>query len=254
MKPFEQYANEYETIAMERSPEGILQVTLHTDGDSLHWARLPHEELPLAFRDIGADRDTKVVIVTGTGENFTGPPASKATAVLPKQTPEDWDPPFWEGRQMLFGLLDIEVPVITAMNGPAYRHSELALLNDIVLASEDCVFEDKAHFPNDVLIPGDGIFVIYSLLLGLNRARYFHLTGQRIDAAEALELGLVNEVLPKDAVKERAWALAEEMAQKPLLTLRYTRNLMTYRLKKEMAELLPYGLALEGLGACNPRD
>ncbi len=66
MSSLEEYANKYQTARVERR-DGILQVTLHTDGQSLRWGFLPHGELPELFHDIGADRENKVVILTGTG-------------------------------------------------------------------------------------------------------------------------------------------------------------------------------------------
>ena len=104
--------------------------------------------------------------------------------------------------------------MIAAINGPALRHSELPLLCDIVLASETAEFQDSAHFPTG-LVPGDGMHIVYPLLLGPNRGRYFLLTGQSIPARQAQELGLVGEVLPKDKVLARAWELAEQLAKNP---------------------------------------
>src|SRR5882672_2454616 len=72
MSAFDEYANKYKTARMERR-NGVLQVTLHTEGQSLRWGFLPHGELPEAFHDIGADRENRVVILTGTGEEFSGP-------------------------------------------------------------------------------------------------------------------------------------------------------------------------------------
>jgi len=85
------------------------------------------------------------------------------------------------------------------------------------------------------------------LLLGLNRARYFLLTGQTIAAREAQDLGLVAEVLPRERLLERAWTLAEQLARQPTLMLRYTRVVFTEYIKRQMQELLGYGLALEGM-------
>jgi len=70
MSKFESYADKYKTIRMERR-NGILQMTLHTDGGPLRWGMLPHGELPEAFYDAGSDYDNRVVIITGTGDEFS---------------------------------------------------------------------------------------------------------------------------------------------------------------------------------------
>jgi enoyl-CoA hydratase/carnithine racemase len=249
MATFEQYAHKYQTVRMERR-DGILQITLHTNGDTLQWGGRPHGEFPQAFADIGSDPDNKVVIMTGAGDAFSGPRATPAAR--PSRPPREWDKTYWEGKHLLMNLLDIEVPMISAINGPALRHSELPLLCDIVLAAEEAEFQDSAHFING-LVPGDGMHIVYPLLLGLNRGRYFLLTGQTISARQALELGLVAEVLPRAELLPRAWALAEQLAQQSPLVLRYSRVLLTQFLKRQMHDLLGYGLALEGLGAADSR-
>jgi len=247
MSRFEEYAQKYQTLRMERR-DGILQVTLHTNGGSLQWGEVPHGECGQAFKDIGSDPENKVVIMTGTGDAFSGPQASPELRL--RRTARQWDRTYWEGKQLLFNLLDIEVPMISAINGPALRHSELPLLCDIVLAAEEATFQDSAHFANGT-VPGDGMHIVYPLLLGMNRGRYFLLTGQTLTARQAQELGLVNEVLPRQELLPRAWALAEQLAQRPPLVLRYSRVLLTQHLKRLMHDLLGYGLALEGLGAAD---
>ena len=242
----EDYANKYQTVRMERR-DGILLVTLHTEGQSLRWGFLPHSELPEAFHDIGADRDNRVVILTGTGAEFSGPRATPGTSSFPMRPGWDRiDRIHWEGRHLLMRLLEIEVPVISAINGPAWRHSEIPLLGDIVLAADTAQFQDSAHFPSDV-VPGDGMHIVMPLLLGLNRGRYYLLTGQTLDARKAYEFGLVAEVLPPDRLMPRAWELAEELAKKPTLALRYTRLLLTEYLRRQMHDLLGYGLGMEML-------
>jgi enoyl-CoA hydratase/carnithine racemase len=245
MAKFEDYATKYQTIRMERR-NGILQITFHTNDGPLQWGLLPHREFTFAFADIGSDPDNKVIIMTGTGEEFSGP--RPTPAARPGGSPRRWDAVYWEGKHLLQNLLDIEVPMISAINGPALRHSELPLLCDIVLAAEHAEFQDSAHFPNG-LVPGDGMHIVYPLLLGPNRGRYFLLTGQILSARQAQEVGLVNEVLPRERLLARAWELAEQLARQPLLTLRYARVVLTQELKRQVLDLLGYGLALEGLGA-----
>jgi enoyl-CoA hydratase/carnithine racemase len=246
MATFDTYSTKYQTIRMERR-DGILQLTFHTDGGPLRWGMLPHGEFPDAFADIARDRENRVVIMTGTGDEFSGVRASpQTTSSTARPTVETLDRIHWEGRALLMNLLGIEVPVIAALNGPAWRHSEIPLLSDIVLASDTTAFQDSAHFMSN-MVPGDGMHIVYPLLLGFNRARYFLLTGQTIGAQEAHQLGLVAEVLPPDKVLARAWELAEDLAKRPTLLLRYTRLLFTDYLKKRLHELLGYGLAMESL-------
>ena len=244
MSKLEDYANKYQCARFERR-DGILQMTLHTEGQSLRWGFGPHGELPEAFHDIGADRENKVVILTGTGTEFSGPRATPGTSSFPaRPSIERIDRIHWEGRHLLMKLLEIEVPMISAINGPAWRHSEIPLLCDIVLAADTTQFQDSAHFPSDV-VPGDGMHIVYPLLLGMNRGRYFLLTGQTLNAQKALELGLVAEVLPPDKLVARAWELAEDLARRPTLLLRYTRLLLTEALRRQMHDLLGYGLGME---------
>ena len=166
----EDYADKYQTVRFERR-NGILQMTLHTDGGSLRWGFLPHGELPDAFYDVGNDRENRVVIITGTGAEFSGPRATPGTSSFPTRPDIDRiDRIHWEGRHLLMKLLDIEVPVISAINGPAWRHSEIPLLCDIVLAADTAQFQDSAHFASEV-VPGDGMHIVYPLLLGMNRGR-----------------------------------------------------------------------------------
>lgn len=244
MIKFADYANKYKHIRMEQR-DGILQIQLHTNGGTLKWGGGPHEELGYCFSDIGADPENHVIIMTGTGENFN---AEFDAGSLGKITPRSWDHIYWDAKRLLMNLLDIEVPMIAAVNGPAIIHAELAVLCDIVLAADTAVFQDAPHFPGG-LVPGDGVHVVWPLVLGINRGRYFLLTGQKLSAQEALNLGVVNEVLPREKLLPRAWELAAQLMKQPVLTRRYARVVLVQQLKRLMLDNLGYGLALEGLGA-----
>jgi enoyl-CoA hydratase/carnithine racemase len=247
MSHLKDYAERFETLRFERR-DGVLLVTLHKDGGPAEWGISEqglHNELGLAFAEVARDPENRVVIITGAGDEFCARFDFK-TPYPDTRTPAGWDRIVREGKSLIGNLLDIPVPVIGAVNGPALIHAEVALLSDVVLAAEHAEFADLAHVPGNSP-PGDGVQVIWPMLLGPNRGRYFLMTGQRIGAAEALRLGVVGEVLPKEKLLERAWEIGFGLAEKPPLMLRYTRQLLTQHLKKRMLDELVPGLIIEGM-------
>lgn len=249
MAKFDEYSDRYSMIRMRRE-DGILEMRFHTEEQPLHWSLEPHAQLEQAFLDVGRDPENEVVILTGTGDKFSGPRVGTEGHNHKRNpvTPSEWYPIGWEGRHLQMNLLNIEVPVISAINGPAYRHAEIPLLSDIVIASNTVEFQDSAHFTAG-LLPGDGVHIVFPHLLGANRGRYFLLTGQTINVQQALDYGLVNEVLPANEVLARAWEHARLLLKQSSLLRRYSRVLLTQELKKKMHELLGFGLALEGFAA-----
>ena len=249
MASFEESKDRFQYVRLERQ-DGLLELTIHRDGGSALWEGNRggiHDEVGQAFHLIARDPENRVVIITGAGEVF-------CTRMDPTRHEDGgmdqlfWDRIYREGKDLLMNLLDIEVPVVGALNGDAFIHAELVALSDIVIAAEGARMADKAHAPNGVT-PADGVHVVWPMLLGLNRGRHFLLTGAEIDAAEAQRLGVVAEVVPKPKLRERAWEIARELAKKPTLMLRYSRVAMTLDLKRRLLNDLGYGLALEALAA-----
>ena len=246
------YQDAYENINLERAANGVLTVRFHTGGDSLVWSGPSHEESAYCFGDIAADRENSVVILTGTGDDYCAAidPGSFALA-----NAHEWDATVFEGRKLLMNLLDIEVPVIAAVNGPAIFHPEIPIISDIVLASPNATFQDAPHFVSGI-VPGDGAHIVWPHVLGPNRGRVFLLTGQVLDAQTACDWGAVAEVVAADRLLPRARELADAIARQPFLTRRMARLALVHSIKQTMLAGLGYGLVGEALAAVDawPQD
>ncbi len=247
---FEEYSKRYEDfLAMERR-DGILEIRLHTNGGVARWDGVMHQQLGHAFGDIGSDQDNKVIILTATGDRFIDMPDMSVMEPYLPVTPNVYMPLIGESTRLLQNLIDIEAPIIAAVNGPAPVHPEIPAISDICLAADHAWFADSFHFQNG-WIAGDGTHVIWPLLLGLGRSQYFMMTAEKLSADEAKTLGFVNEVVPAAQLRDRAWELARQIIAQPEVTVRAQRLLYTNPIKKALAEYLPFGLALEGLGEIN---
>jgi enoyl-CoA hydratase/carnithine racemase len=178
-----------------------------------------YDELESAFRIASADTDVRCAIVTGSDPAFcsgddvreimAGPasPARAERRADPKPTPA------------AMAALACEIPVIAAINGPAIGWGmELALYADMRIASENAKFAEM--FVKRGVISDVGGFYRLPAIVGPGKASELLFTGDVIDAAEALRIGLVSEVVPHGALMEKARALAARIAANPPLAVR----------------------------------
>ena len=249
MSSFDVYHDKFSNARMTRSESGVLEVALHTNGGTLVFDGHAHEQFVDLFHNIGSDPDNRVVILTGTGQAFMETISPEGFDFF---SPLGYDKIFREGKKILMNILDIEVPLIAALNGPVRLHTEYILLADIVLATPTTVFQDKPHFEFGV-VPGDGVNLLWPEVIGSVRGRYFLLTRQELDAETAKEWGAVNEIVSTNQLLARAREIGEGIAKLPPLTARYTRIALTQRLRRIVDEGIGYGLALEGISAAAVR-
>lgn len=245
MSRFDIYCDAFPNAALTRKANGVLEIRLHTRGGKLVFNGHTHAQFVDLFHAVGSDPDNRAVILTGTGDAFMDSIDPDGFDFF---TPTGYDKIFREGRKVLMNILDIEVPMITALNGPILLHSEYALLTDIVLATPGTVFQDKPHFEFGI-VPGDGVNLLWPEVIGSIRGRYFILTRQQLDAETALAWGVVNEILAADRLLARAHEIADGIAALPPLTGRYTRIALTQKLRRIIDEGSGFGLALEGISA-----
>jgi enoyl-CoA hydratase/carnithine racemase len=242
------YFDNYENFVITRSSSGVLTVRFHTQGGEHTFNGTAHHDFPRLIEDIGYDRDNKVLVLTGTGSTFIDSIDGPSLGDITK--PWNADVMYVEGRRGVQRLVDLEIPIVAAVNGPVSVHSEYALLADVVVASDTAIFSDVPHLAFGIA-PGDGLFVVWEEVLGLNRARHLEITSGSFTAQEAVTWGAVAEVVPHSEVLSRAHALAEQMTARPQLTNRYMAVVFRQRISRRLAEGTALGMALESLTAAN---
>jgi enoyl-CoA hydratase len=200
----------YETMLIERQEHGIVLVTLNRPERLNAVNGTMHAELARFSRDFGNDREARVLVLTGAGRAFcAGGDFSPGDPI--GSNPEG--PNLWvEARQIVDHILECEKPMISAVNGYAMGlGANVALLCDVVVAGPDAVFADT-HV-NMGIGAGDGGQLIWPFLIGVNRAKYYLMTGDRISGREAVEMGLANfYVEEKEALLPRAMEIAGKLA------------------------------------------
>src|SRR5229473_5124618 len=237
------YFTTYRSLRLSRDAQGVLLVEFHTTGGPLTFTAQDHTEFVDAFYRIAQDRENKIVILTGTGGEFI--PGIDFSSFGNVADPEVWSQVHDEGVQILENLCNIRVPMIAAIEGRAYVHSEYALLANVIVAGEGTTFNDLPHFAGGI-VPGDGIFTTWSYRAGAGRAEAFLLNPQPLPARTAYEWGVVAEVVPNGKAVARARDLADLYLQAPEVTRRNTRIHFIQPLKERIVREVGYGLSLEG--------
>ncbi len=240
------YFTRYENFAFERTDDGVLTLRFHTNGGPITFTGQTHEDLPRALEEIALDQGNRALLLTGTGDTFMASIDGASLGDIFK--PAHWEKIRREGNNILQRLVDLPMPVIGVANGPATVHSEYLLLADVHIASERATYGDFPH-PAFGITAGDGLQVVWEKVVGPMRAKWLLWSGETIDAQMAERWGVVTEVLPHDQVLARGLAIAHKLAAKPDLYRRLQRQTLNQRLRRRIAEGVPFGMALEGLTA-----
>jgi enoyl-CoA hydratase/carnithine racemase len=214
---FEDYSTRYAPYFVMTRRDGIIEMRMHRSGGPYSQTMASHNSWGRAWAEVGADPGNEVVILTGTGDRWVDGRGEGDPEYFRKQLNHD-------ARKLLENIVfSIDVPLIAAVNGPG-AHTEIALACDITICTPDTEFYDP-HFLL-ARAPGDGQGLAFQGTLGTKRAALALLTSGKLDAAEALRLGLVSEVVPREQLGERAWQLAEMLVRRPPGTRRATRAIV----------------------------
>src|SRR5271156_4901851 len=246
---FEEYKERFKNFyKMERRADGVILVQAHTKDGPIQLSVENHRSVGQMFKTVGADPENEILIFTGSGDEFMMD-ADPEGFKLEEQDLDYWayEYAYKDGRINVSSLVnDLEIPTtIGAINGPGF-HTEMCLMCDITICTEDTIIYDLHYDIGSV--PGDGIHSCFQELLGVKRAAYALLTGQAIDAKKALEYGMVNEVVPREKLVERAYQLADHIMTQPRTTRRLSTQIVRRPWKKRLVDDLDGGFGIQMFG------
>ena len=240
----------YRTLLVEKTNK-VATLTLNRPdrlnavGDGMH------EELEDFFGRVNADADVNAIIITGAGRAFCagGDIGDMSAAPDPSSKTRPVPVAFGRGpRRLILQMLEVEAPIVSAVNGPAVGvGATLALLGDVIIAAQGARIGDT-HVRVG-LVAGDGGAVIWPLLVGVHRAKEYLLTGELMQAEEAERIGLVNHVVAPEELMPKARELAEKLANGPTLAVRWTKASINKLIRERMNLILDTSLAYEALSA-----
>ncbi|MEN4478803.1 enoyl-CoA hydratase-related protein [Mycolicibacterium cosmeticum] len=213
------FARYPEEFLIERKPNGVLLVTLNRP-EHLNALTMPmFEMMGDLLIDIDRDPQTRVAVFTGAGRGF----CTGMDVAQPDPSLEDAIALMETERKRIMTTLNMDKPIISAINGPAVGWGlSLGLLADISIAAEDAVLMD-GHTRVGV-VAGDHSSLIWPLLVGMAKAKYYQLTSARLTGIEAERIGLVSLVEPRDKVLERALAIADDLALGSQRAIQWTKR------------------------------
>ncbi|MBV8462517.1 MAG: enoyl-CoA hydratase/isomerase family protein [Acidimicrobiales bacterium] len=228
----------------------IRVVTLNRPDDLNATNHALHAGLAGLFPQLDADPEARVVVLTGAGRAFSAGGDFEyldelaRDPVLRRQTLE-------HGRQLVTGMVGCRLPIVAAVNGPAVGLGcSLVALADISYMAESAHLADPHVLMG--LVAADGGPVSWPLLISLQLAKEYALTGDRIPAERAAAIGLVNHVCPDGSVLEEAMACARRLAALPQQAVEDTKRVLNLHLERAVLATLDFALSAENRSFDSP--
>ena len=212
----------YHQLTFTRHDNGVLLITLNRPEKYNATDEEMHGEIARVFRDVSDDPETRVAVVTGAGKAFS---AGGDLAMVSRLAGnhEAVDHMLREMSDMVYNIINCEKPIVSAINGVSVgAGTVVGLLSDISIMAEDAKLGD-GHVKLGVAA-GDHAAIIWPLLCGMAKSRYYLMTGEMLTGAEAERIGLVSKALPREQVLDEAMRVAQVMATGAQQAIRLTKR------------------------------
>ena len=202
-----------------------------------------HEAMAHVWDDLAADHSIRAVVLTGAGKAFSA--GGDVPGFIRNYEDQDYRRlSLRRARRIMDAMAEFPKPVVAAVNGPAVGlGASIAISCDLVLVAESAWLSDT-HVSVG-LVAGDGGAAIWPLMMSLLRAKEYLLTGDRIPAGEAVNLGLANRVVADDQLMKEAMALAERLAAQPAQAVQETKRALNLHMQAAIALVAPFALSAE---------
>ena len=235
---------DFRHLTFESKPNGVLVVTinrpevLNAANARLHW------EFTQIWPVVDADPKTRVAVVTGAGKAFS---AGGDLSLVEDMAgnPDALSRTMREASDLVYNMINLDKPVVSAINGVAVGAGlVVAIMADVSIISETARFTD-GHTRLGVAA-GDHAAILWPLLCGMAKAKYYLLTADFIDGREAERIGLVSMCVPPDQVMAKALDVADRLARGSQISIRWTKRALNNWLR-QAGPIFDQSLALEML-------
>ncbi len=234
--------SQYERIKIDRRGH-ILTLTLNRPETRNAIDGRMHNELATIFYDVQLDEQADIIVITGAGSAFSAGGNINWLDSLRQAGSSDHLAEV-DVKKIVFGLLDLEKPIIARIPGPCLGlGATIALLCDVIYAAESASIGDP-HVRVG-LAAGDGGAVIWPQLVGYARAKEYLLTGDLLTAREAERIGLINHAVPDEALDRHVYDLAERLANGATKAIRWTKTVVNIGLKQLAHSMMDASISYE---------
>jgi enoyl-CoA hydratase len=235
-------SDRYEALRVDRVGP-VLRVTIHHPTSPLNAVDdLLHSELTRLFADLKRENSARAILLTAEGRAFSAGGDFKWFPSLDNL--ERLEHLRRDAKQMIWDLLDVPLPIVAAVNGPAIGlGASLVLLCDVIWMAESATIADPHVLAG--IVAGDGGAAIWPMAVGPARAKEYLLTGDPVPAIEAERIGLVNHVVPDSELQEKALAFATRLASGAPLAIQYTKQAVNKVVKNALNLAFDTSTALE---------